>query len=74
MEVNFSFSPPSKSQEQRDEKTAEDVDPTWQRAKQKIFSPKDPMPGMPAFSGAGIRFGEYSISITAFNCINGCTL
>jgi len=40
MEVNFTFSPPSKSQEQEDEETAEDVDPTWQRAKQKIFSPR----------------------------------
>ncbi len=40
MEVNFAFSPPPKSQEQEDEEIAEDVDPTWQRAKQKIFSPQ----------------------------------
>ncbi len=40
MEVNFIFTPPPKSQEQEDEETAEDVDPTWQRAKQKIFSPQ----------------------------------
>jgi hypothetical protein len=40
MEVNFTFTPPPKSQEQEDEETAEDVDPTWQRAKQKIFSPR----------------------------------
>ncbi len=41
MEVNFAFSPPPKEQEKEAEKT-EDVDPTWQRAKQKIFSPKGP--------------------------------
>jgi hypothetical protein len=40
MEVNFSFSPPSKAQEEEAKKT-EDVDPTWQRARQKIFSPQD---------------------------------
>jgi hypothetical protein len=40
MEVNFTFTHPPKSQEQEDEETSEDVDPTWQRAKQKIFSPK----------------------------------
>jgi hypothetical protein len=40
MEVNFTFTPPPKSQEQEDEETAEDVDPTWQRARQQIFSPK----------------------------------
>jgi len=39
MEVNFSFSPPSKSQEKETKKT-EDVDPIWQRARQQIFSPK----------------------------------
>jgi len=50
MEVNFAFSPPLKSEEQKDEKTAENVDPTWQRAREQIFSPKAPTPGMPAFS------------------------
>jgi hypothetical protein len=40
MEVNFTFTPPPKLQEQEDEETAENVDPTWQRAKQKIFSPQ----------------------------------
>jgi len=45
MEVNFVFTPPSKSQEQRDEETDKYVDPTWQRAKQKIFSPKGPTMG-----------------------------
>lgn len=39
MEVNFTFTPPPKEQEKEAEKT-EDVDPTWQRAKQKIFSPQ----------------------------------
>jgi hypothetical protein len=38
MEVNFAFSPESKAQEKQDEKT-EDTDPTWQRARRKIFSP-----------------------------------
>jgi len=46
MEVNFTFTPPPKSQEQKDEEVAEQVDPTWQRAKQKIFSPKGTMPGV----------------------------
>ncbi len=39
MEVNFAFSPPPKAQEKQAEET-EDVDPIWQRARQKIFSPK----------------------------------
>ena len=39
MEVNFAFSPPPKAQEKQAEET-EDVDPTWQRARQQIFSPK----------------------------------
>jgi len=39
MEVNFSFSPPSKAQEKEAKKT-EDVDPIWQRARQKMFSPQ----------------------------------
>ena len=50
MEVNFAFSPRFTSQEQKDEETAEHVDPTWQRARQQIFSPKASMPG---FSGQG---------------------
>jgi hypothetical protein len=53
MEVNFAFSPRFTSQEQKDEETAEQVDPTWQRAREQIFSPKAPMPGMPGFSGQG---------------------
>jgi len=51
MEVNFAFSPPPKAQEKETKKTEEDVDQTWQRAKQKIFSPKDPMMGRRARSG-----------------------
>ncbi len=42
MEVNFAFTPPPKEQEKEAKKT-EDVDPIWQRARQQIFSPKDPM-------------------------------
>jgi hypothetical protein len=42
MEVNFAFSPPPKEQEKEAKKT-EDIDPIWQRARQQIFSPKDPM-------------------------------
>jgi len=53
MEVNFAFSPPLKSEERKEEKTAEHIDPTWQRAKQQIFSPKPPMPGMLGFSEQG---------------------
>ena len=45
MEVNFAFSPPLISEEQKDEETAKQVDPTWQRARQQIFAPKTPMPG-----------------------------
>ncbi|MFZ2146476.1 MAG: hypothetical protein WAV28_04575 [Sedimentisphaerales bacterium] len=53
MEVNFAFSPPLKPEEQKDEETAEQIDPTWQRAREQIFSPKAPMPGMPGFSEQG---------------------
>ena len=53
MEVNFAFSPPLKPEEQKDEETAEQVDPTWQRARQQLFSPQAPRPGMPGFSGQG---------------------
>lgn len=45
MEVNFAFTPPPKAQEQELEETAEDVDPTWQRARQKMFSPEEPTMG-----------------------------
>ncbi|MHC4727029.1 MAG: hypothetical protein ACYS17_07320 [Planctomycetota bacterium] len=40
MEVNFAFLPTLKAQEKQDEKT-EDVDPTWQRARQKIITQSD---------------------------------
>ncbi len=40
MEVNFAFSPAPKPQEQEAQETEEYVDPDWQRAKQKLFSPK----------------------------------
>ena len=62
MEVNFAFSPPLISEEKKDEETAEQVDPTWQRARQQIFAPKTPMPGMPGFSGQGpglVKFDQF---------------
>ncbi|NQT00802.1 MAG: hypothetical protein HQ580_02135, partial [Planctomycetes bacterium] len=40
MEVNFVFSPAPKPKEQEAQETEEYVDPDWQRAKQKLFSPK----------------------------------
>jgi hypothetical protein len=39
MEVNFSFSPPSKRQAQETEPPGEQVDSTWQRARRQVFSP-----------------------------------
>lgn len=59
MEVNFAFSPTLKSEEQKDEETAEHVDPTWQRARQQIFSPKAPMPDMPGFSDLGFGLVKF---------------
>ncbi|MBN2592994.1 MAG: hypothetical protein JXA81_05750 [Sedimentisphaerales bacterium] len=41
MEVNFTFSPSPKPQDQQAEQTAESVDSTWQRARQQMFSPGD---------------------------------
>lgn len=40
MEVNFAFSPEPEPQEQEAQETEEYVDPDWQRAKQKLFSPQ----------------------------------
>jgi len=42
MEVNFAFSPSPKPQGQQAKETAENVDSTWERAKQQMFSPGDP--------------------------------
>jgi len=42
MEVNFAFSPPPEPQGQEAEQNAENVDSTWQRARQQVFSPGDP--------------------------------
>jgi hypothetical protein len=39
MEVNFAFSPPPKQQQQQAEQTDEQVDSTWEKAKQQVFSP-----------------------------------
>jgi len=41
MEVNFAFSPSPKPQGQQAEQTTENVDSTWERAKQQMFSPGD---------------------------------
>jgi len=59
MEVNFAFSPPLKPQEQEDEEAAEQIDPTWQRARQQIFSPRAPRPRMSGFSGQGPSLVEF---------------
>jgi len=40
MEVNFAFSPEPEPQELEVKKTEKYVDPDWQRAKQKLFSPQ----------------------------------
>ena len=42
MEVNFAFSTPPKPQGQETKQPAENVDSTWQRARQQVFSPGDP--------------------------------
>ena len=41
MEVNFAFSTPPEPQGIEAEQTAENVDSTWQRARQQMFSPGD---------------------------------
>jgi hypothetical protein len=41
MEVNFAFFSGPKQQEQQAEQTAENVDSTWQKARQQVFSPGD---------------------------------
>jgi hypothetical protein len=58
MEVNFAFSPPLKPEEQKDEETAEQVDPTWQRARQQIFAPKTPMPGFSEQGPGLVKFDQ----------------
>jgi hypothetical protein len=45
MEVNFTFSPPAPVQEEQTEEV-EDIDPVWQRARQKVFSPGAALQGM----------------------------
>ncbi len=59
MEVNFAFSPPLKPQVQEEEETGEQVDPTWERAREQIFSPRAQRPGMPSFSGRGPGVVEF---------------
>jgi hypothetical protein len=39
MEVDYTFTPASKTQEQTGDETAEDIDPTWQQTRERIFSP-----------------------------------
>jgi len=41
MEVNFAFSPPPAQQKPESEQPGEQVDSTWQRAKQEVFSPQE---------------------------------
>jgi len=42
MAVNFAFSPPPEPQGQEAEQSAENINSTWQRARQQVFSPGDP--------------------------------
>jgi hypothetical protein len=42
MEANFPLTAPPKSKEEEAKKTEEPSDPTWQRAKQELFSPRIP--------------------------------
>lgn len=49
MEVNFSFSPPPKAQNQQAEPPDKQADSTWQRARQQVFSPGE----FPGAEGAG---------------------
>ncbi len=53
MEVNFAFSAPPEPQEQEVQETEEYIDPDWQRAKQKLFSPQ-------GFGGASVPEEQYS--------------
>jgi hypothetical protein len=39
MEVDYTFTPAAQTQEQADDETAEDIDPTWQQTRERIFSP-----------------------------------
>jgi len=53
MEVNFAFSPEPEPQEQEAQETKEYVDPDWQRAKQKLFSPQ-------GFGGTSVPKEQYN--------------
>ena len=39
MEVDYTFTPATQTQEQAEDETTDDVDPTWQRTRERIFSP-----------------------------------
>ncbi len=39
MEVEYTFTPAQQSQEQTKDETAEDIDPTWQQTRERIFTP-----------------------------------
>ena len=39
MEVDYTFTPAQQSQQRTEDETAEGVDPTWQQARERIFSP-----------------------------------
>ena len=53
MEVNFAFSAEPEPQEQEAQETKEYVDPDWQRAKQKLFSPQ-------GFGGTSVPEEQYN--------------
>ena len=58
MEVNFTFSPPLKPEEQEDEETTENIDPTWQRAREQLFSPQAPMPSFSEQEPGLVKFDQ----------------
>ncbi|UCC97310.1 MAG: hypothetical protein JSW66_15860 [Phycisphaerales bacterium] len=60
MEVNFSFSPPRKQQAQETELPGEQVDSTWQRARQQVFAP-----GEFKSAGASDSADEYNRQMVA---------
>jgi hypothetical protein len=56
MEVNFSFSPPTEPAQQEPQEATENVDPTWQQARQAVFQPGAPQ--MSAASGSTEEQGQ----------------
>lgn len=54
MEVDYTFTDARQSQQQADDKTAEGVDPTWQQARERIFTP-----GAGRSMNSDVYTGEY---------------